>query len=286
METQKKSLEELTLMDRFLFAEAMEDPENMKILLDIILGEDIVLKHLPQTEKELRKSSIDRMARIDVWAEDVYDRVYDTEVQRKNTGNLPKRSRFYKAMMDIKLLKSGENDFNKLNKVYIITIMPFDLFGKGLYKYTFVNTCEEVPGLALGDDAVRIFLNTKGTNEKDVSKELVQLLHYMEYTNDKDMELSDDSLKRLQNNVRELQKSAEVSVKFMQLWEELLESRNEGRAMGKAESILSFLKDLGDVGAELQDKIMSQKDLLVLDAWLKKAGKASSLDEFVQMMDE
>ena len=42
-----KSLEELTLLNRFLFAEAMEIPENMRILLEIILGRDIVLKLPP-----------------------------------------------------------------------------------------------------------------------------------------------------------------------------------------------------------------------------------------------
>ena len=34
--TKRKSLEELTLLDRFLFAETMEDPENLRILLCIL----------------------------------------------------------------------------------------------------------------------------------------------------------------------------------------------------------------------------------------------------------
>ena len=53
---ERKSLKDLTLLDRFLFAEAMEDPETMQILLEIILGEEIVIENLPQTEKEQRKS--------------------------------------------------------------------------------------------------------------------------------------------------------------------------------------------------------------------------------------
>lgn len=32
----RKQLAELNLLDRFLFNEAMEDPENMKAVLDII----------------------------------------------------------------------------------------------------------------------------------------------------------------------------------------------------------------------------------------------------------
>ena len=35
----RKQLAELNLLDRFLFNEAMEDPENMKTVLDIIFEE-------------------------------------------------------------------------------------------------------------------------------------------------------------------------------------------------------------------------------------------------------
>lgn len=47
METVEKSLKDLTLLDRFLFAEAMEDATILTNMLEIILGEDIVLKYLP-----------------------------------------------------------------------------------------------------------------------------------------------------------------------------------------------------------------------------------------------
>ena len=47
-----KDLKDLNLLDRFLFAEAMEDPQNMRDVLEIILGKDVVLKHLPQTGRE------------------------------------------------------------------------------------------------------------------------------------------------------------------------------------------------------------------------------------------
>ena len=50
----RKQLAELNLLDRFLFNEAMEDPENMKAVLDIIFEQDISLKSAPQSEKEVR----------------------------------------------------------------------------------------------------------------------------------------------------------------------------------------------------------------------------------------
>jgi hypothetical protein len=56
-------------------------------------------------------------------------------------------------LIDSQLLEPGETNFNKLNRLYQIMIMPFDLFGYGKYCYTFENQCLEVPGLEIKDDA-------------------------------------------------------------------------------------------------------------------------------------
>ena len=47
LKLKKTELKDLNLLDRFLFAEAIEDPETMELILEIILGRDIVLKNLP-----------------------------------------------------------------------------------------------------------------------------------------------------------------------------------------------------------------------------------------------
>ena len=54
MSKNKKSLQDLTLLDRFLFAEVMEDPKTFENILSIILGEDISIKGRPQSEHENR----------------------------------------------------------------------------------------------------------------------------------------------------------------------------------------------------------------------------------------
>ena len=74
--------------------------------------------------------------RLDVWAEDETDAVYNVEAQKENTKNLPHRSRFYQALIDSKLLDPGEVDFSNMKDCYSIIIAPFDLFGRGLYQYT------------------------------------------------------------------------------------------------------------------------------------------------------
>ena len=53
-----KDLKDLNLLDRFLFAEAMEDPQNMRDVLEIILGKDVVLKHTPDRKRSTDFTSV------------------------------------------------------------------------------------------------------------------------------------------------------------------------------------------------------------------------------------
>ena len=76
------------------------------------------------------------------------------------------------------LLEPGCGDFNELNDSCMILVAPFDLFGYGLYRYTFEGQCREVPGLALQDGAARIFINTFGTNRQDFPQEFLDFMEY------------------------------------------------------------------------------------------------------------
>ena len=127
---ERKRFKDLNLLDRFLFAEAMEDQQNMELLLDIILNQETHLKHPTQTEKELRRTNKDRQVRLDVYAVDEEEVIYDAEPQKINTKNFPKRSRLYQGLIDSNLLPPGSVDFNALNTVVIILITPFDIFGQ------------------------------------------------------------------------------------------------------------------------------------------------------------
>lgn len=281
----KKSLKDLNLLDRFLFAEATENPVIMQNMLEILLDKEIHIKYPPQAEKEKRISNLKRYVKLDVWTWDVEDTIYDTEVQAKNTHNLPKRSRLYQALIDAKLLPSGEVDFNRLNKVFVILIMPFDLFGYGLYKYTFEEQCREVPGLSLKDDAIRIFYNTHGTNNDEVNSELVELLHYIEHTTEEvSRNCKSERIKEMQRHIEAIKSSEEIGVKYMQAWEEKIYDRNEGKQEGKAEAVLELLEDLGTVPQELKKIILEQSDLDVLRRWLKLAAKAATIEEFKEKM--
>ncbi len=289
MTKNKRNLKDLNLLDRFLFDEAMENPENMKMLLDIILGQDTVLKCLPQSEKEERTSPLNRFVKLDIYALDEHDTVYNTEVQKKDTKNLPKRSRLYQGIIDSKLLAPGTVDFNAINNVFIIIIAPFDLFGYGLYKYTFQMGCKEVPDLWLDDGATRIFLNTHGTNPEGASQELIELLGYMEHSTEEMVNTcTSKRIHQMHKNISSIRSNEEAGVRYMQLWEELLMERQEGKEEGKKEglqaiydSILELLSDIGEIPPEIHDKIMSETDFDTLTKWLKTAAKAESIEAFL-----
>ena len=221
MSKNKKSLQDLTLLDRFLFAEVMEDPKTFENVLSIILGKDISVQGKPQSEHEKRTSPLKRHIRLDVWAEDESDSVYNIEAQKENTNNLPHRSHFYQALIDSKLLAPGEVDFSNMKDCYSIIIAPFDLFGKELYQYTFQMTYNET-GQPLNDGSIRIFFNTHGKNTEDVSSELRDLLYYMEHTNE-ELPSSTSRLQEIKNHVQTVKSSEEIGVKYMQEWEEKIQ---------------------------------------------------------------
>lgn len=275
MSKNKKSLQDLTLLDRFLFAEVMEDPKTFENILSIILGEDISIKGRPQSEHENRTSPLKRQVRLDVWAEDETDAVYNVEAQKENTKNLPHRSRFYQALIDSKLLDPGEVDFSNMKDCYSIIIAPFDLFGRGLYQYTFQMTCAET-GQPLEDGATRIFLNTHGKNSEDISPELKELLYYMEHTTE-EISCSTSRLQEIKNHVNVVKSSEEIGVKYMQEWEEKILEKRKARAEGLAEGRAEGL-------AEGRAEGLAEGDYFRLIQQIKK--KIEKSKNLIQIADE
>lgn len=229
-------LEELNLLDKFLFDETMEEKESYQAFISILLENEIELLEKPQTEKELRVSPQLRQVRLDVVSMDMKKQIYHAEMQQDNTGNLIRRSRYYQAQLDVSLLEPGSVDFNLLNDSCFIMIAPFDIFGRGLYRYTFEGTCRECPDLKIGDGAVRVFINTKGSNRKDFSQEFLDLMKYINETTDAVAQNTQSSkLKLIHDRVRKVKLSEKMGVKYMQKWEEMAYARLEGKAKGKAE---------------------------------------------------
>lgn len=130
-----KPFKDLDMSNAFLFAAALEDPETCQMVLEVILEEHIGTVRV-RTERTILYNSDFRCVRLDVYADDEMDVGYNLEMQNQNEGNLPKRSRYHQAEMDLSSLKPGD-DFNDLKPSVIIFICTFDPFGYSLYRYTF-----------------------------------------------------------------------------------------------------------------------------------------------------
>ena len=225
-----KNFKDLNLSNAFLFAVAMQDEETCRIVLETVLDKEIG-KVKVNVEHTILYSSDIRSVRLDVYARDAVEVDYDIEMQNEDEKNLPKRSRYYQAQMDIARLKPNET-YRNLQSNYVIFLCTFDPFGHQLYRYTYEMCCKET-GEPLEDGAYRIFLNTKGKNAGDVPTQLVNLLGYLEHsTDDYVEEHSDVSLQRLHEKVTELKHDREWEGRYMTVGE-LIDSkgRQEGVKM-------------------------------------------------------
>ena len=228
-----KTLQELTLLDRFLFDQTMEDTETYEALLRIILGdEELKLLTPSQTEKELRTAPWLRSIRVDVFAMDDFS-IYNTEMQKEWRNDLVKRSRYYQALIDSSLLEPGVPNYNNMKNTTIIMITPFDLFGQKHFVYTFEDVCTEDPTLKLNDGAKRIFINTHGTNVDDVSPEFIALMKFIEYNEDIDKTgTKAPNLEKIVDRVGRVKASEKVGVLYMQKWEEEIIMKQQAEKEG------------------------------------------------------
>lgn len=193
-----RKLEELNLIDNFLFQEMLsqkeEGEEFARILLSTILERNIrKVRIIPQ--KNILGTDTDQHGiRLDAYIEDVSDEldadaadaevipdIYDIEPNNTyEKESLPKRMRYYHGLIDTQFLSSGIA-YGKLPNVAIIVILPYDPFGKNRMMYTIKNSCAEDLSVPYDDGARKIFFYTKGKEGKP-SQKLSDMLKYIEKT--------------------------------------------------------------------------------------------------------
>jgi predicted transposase/invertase (TIGR01784 family) len=229
----RKDIKELTIKDNFIFGAVMKNPQKCKAVLECVLGIKIRKIEYPELEKTIDKTIESKSIRLDVYVEDEFNTIYNIEMQTTDNGNLPKRTRYYQGMIDLNIIDKGE-DYKKLRRSYVIFICDYDEFKLGRHIYTFEKSCNEVPGLKLGDDTVVIVLNTKGT-EDDVSEEMKDLLDYIG-----GKEPKSELAKSLDSEVQNVKSNGEWRREYMTL---LMRDR-ENIALGKVVNLVSLIRNL------------------------------------------
>lgn len=205
-------------------------------LLKLVLGRNVgKLKVIPQnvyfaSDVSLHGAILDAYLEEEDEGATVYDVEPEKDDHEEAVRAIPRRMRFYRAKIDGRGLKAGEN-YGKLKNLVEIMITPFDPFGMGRMRYTVRNSCVEEPSMCYDDGAVMIFLNAKGRPDGE-TRELCEFLRYAE--NSTLENATSEELKTLHWMVEGVRHDEEVSLRYMRLWESEESIRRKALEEGQA----------------------------------------------------
>lgn len=246
--TRKKTLEELDMMDAFLFEASTENPENAAVIARTIvkrvIGHDLK-DFTVENQKQFVGTDLNKRGiRMDLWVRETDNdigekpviRLYDIE-PNIYYDNFPRRSRFYQAKADAKELASSTK-FELLPDLVMIWILPYDPFGDDHMLYTVKNMVVENNELIYNDGVLKLYLYTKG--KKGGSDELKALLNYFEETTQDNA--VDADLKAIQKIVGTIKCSEIEEKRYMTLQEMLDHSYDEGIQQGIQQGIKGIIR--------------------------------------------
>lgn len=241
-------MSKLTIKNHVIFSLVMRRKKIAIRCLELILNKKIRDIVYIDSEKTAEVSAQTRGIRLDVYCENE-DSIYNIEMQAYQMEALPKRIRYYQDVIDMILLEKGE-EYGALKKNIVIFICTFDPFDSDRHIYTFENRCVQDTELSLGDDTLKIILNTKGQLD-DIPKPLEIFLNYIETG-----EVLDEYTKELDQAVREVRTNEKwrepIMTVEMMLKDAAYEARMEGKAEGIAEGIHYTAKRMLEAGMPLE----------------------------------
>lgn len=227
--------------NQLMFAIVMRDEDLCRELLQRIMPErtireirfpdnPLVNVEYLETEKTLIPGLHAKSVRLDVLFEDS-DAWNVIEMQVEDTGELPKRSSYYHAVLAVQALKRGKK-YDQLKSRYVIFICMFDLFGLDEPMYRF-QMRDEKNSLPLGDEQYTLILNADCSPENRPEK----LRTFYAYLKDETVEENDDLIREIHLRVKQANQMEGVQ-ELMTVQEELdLRDRRLKQAEEKAQQI-------------------------------------------------
>ncbi len=266
-ESPKRKLEDLNMIDAFLFDKATTSVQNAVMISKVIIkratGLD-VKNIVVETEKQIPGMDLNKRGiRLDVYlteedmkaGKDIL-RLFDIEPNNYYEPDLPRRSRFYQSLIDSQLMPSN-TPFRKLPDIFMIWILPYDPFGDDRMIYTVKNMVAENNQIVYNDGSIKLFLYTKGT--KGGSKELKELLTYLEDTTLANA--VDSDLREIQKIVDNVKADSRERERFMTLQEMIYYEKRDSREDGLIEGIIRTHKSLNATCDQAKAAIITQFDL-------------------------
>ena len=138
----RKPFEDLTLADDFMFCKVMEHESLCRPFLEMLFSVKIEKITYLSSQNTVSADLGAKTIRLDVLVKDGSGTSYDIEMQVGNEYNIPKRMRYYQAVLDVAFLDKGYS-YKALNNSVIIFVCLFDPIGNNRAIYTFENICRE-----------------------------------------------------------------------------------------------------------------------------------------------
>ncbi len=241
-QTLEEKWENATIANNFIFYKVMRNnPDVCQELLEILLEFKIERIEMSQ-EEEINVDFGSKGIRMDVYAKDSDgQKAYNIELQAKDTKELPERARYYQGVMDVDLLKSGQ-DYKDLKTTFIVFICVDDIFEKGLAKYTFENLCVEDPKIKMSDRAYKYFFISKNC-DKLLDEEQKAFLKMV--SNNKSSNAFTDKVKKLVDNAK---RNTQWRKQFMDWEREKTYSFNRGLEQGVQQKAVEDARNLLNEG--------------------------------------
>lgn len=217
-----KPLEDLNMMDAFLFEAATEKTENAEMIAKTIIRRTLGLdinNIVVETEKAINGLNQSKHGiRMDIYAKESVPsaknpnafRLFNIEPNNYTETDLPRRSRYYQSLTDAKLLPTKAS-YTHLPDVYSIWILPYDPFGADRMIYTVKNSVVENRDIMYNDGITKIFLYING--KFGGTEELRSLLRFLANTNTTNA--IDEELSDIQQIIDEIKQNAKVGEKYM-----------------------------------------------------------------------
>ena len=265
----RKPFEELTISDDFMFCKVMEHEPICKEFLELLFNAKIEKITYLSSQNNITTNAGAKNIRLDVLVKDEAGTSYDVEMQVANQYNLPKRMRYYQAVLDIAFLDKGYS-YKALNNSVIIFVCLFDPIGNNRAIYTFENICRENKTILLQDGTKKVILNAKAFNETD-NQELQGFLQYV-----KTGKVTTEYTGRIEQMIQMVKHNELARKEYHILPAILMDAMDEGLERGKSLGLAEG-KSLGLAEGSRQAKFETAKNLLHLGLSRENIAQATGL---------
>ena len=180
-------------------------------------------------------------------------------MQVVDTGELPKRARYYQSVRDVHELHKG-GSYTKLKSQYVLFICPEDIFSAGLPIYSFQNYAAENKNIALDDRTFKCFYIFSEYQKLSDAHPLKKYLKYFATTT-----ADTDETKRIHSKVEWYRTDGLTQERYM-TWEQEIQLAVE-RERDRNEKII----EEKDKALAEQSQVLAEKDREIAELKAKLA---------------